>query len=194
MSWSAPMTAVAQAVWTAAQWNTGVRDNLLETLPGKATTAGRWFVSSGINPTTIAERDIIADTNLDDGTTTSSTYTSTLTGSAGNCTVSATTGTSALVFVNACMSSSSASTVQLCSVAVSGNTTIAASDDWAWQCDGVIANQFNRGGTVVYFGEGGDHGALNASNPTQNTFTAQFRSSGGSTLTVSNSEIIVFAM
>jgi hypothetical protein len=184
------MTAVAQAVWTAAQWNTGVRDNLLETLPGKATTAGRWFVSSGINPTTIAERDIIADSNVDDGTTTSTSYTATLTGSVGNCTVTATTGTSALVFVNSCMSHSSASAVQLTSVAVSGATTKAASDDWAWQCDGVIAGQFNRGGTVVYFGDDGDHGALTAGS---NTFTAQFRTSSG-TLTVSNSEIIVFAM
>jgi hypothetical protein len=186
------MTAVAQEVWTAAQWNTGVRDNMKQTLPFLASTSGRWFCSETINPTVLAEREIAADTNIDDGTTTSATYTSTLTGSVGNCAVTVTTGTSALVFVNALMSSSSSSTVQLCSVGVTGATpTIAASDNWAWQCDGVTAANANRGGTVVYFGEGGDHGALT---PGSNTFTAQFRSSGGSTLTVNNSEIIVFAM
>lgn len=190
MAWSAPMTAVPQAVWTAAQWNTGVRDNLLETLAGKAANAGRWFVSSGLNPTTIAEREIAADTNIDDGTTTSTSYTSTLTGSVGNCTVTLTTGTSALVFFAGTMSHSSSSAVQLMSVAVSSATTIAASDDWAWQCDGVTAANANRGGSVVYFGEGGDHGALTAGS---NVFTVQFRTSSG-TLTVNNTEIVVFGM
>ena len=33
MAWTAPMTAVSGSVLTAAQWNTNVRDNLLETAP-----------------------------------------------------------------------------------------------------------------------------------------------------------------
>ena len=36
MTWTAPMTAVAGAVYTAAQWNTSIRDNLNETAVAKA--------------------------------------------------------------------------------------------------------------------------------------------------------------
>lgn len=182
------MTATRFTTWTAAQWNTHVRDNFAETAPGKVTSSlpGRWFVSSAAN--TMNLREIASDTNTDDGTTTSTSYTSTLTGSAGNCTVTVTTGTRALVFFGAQLSHSSSSAVQFCSVAVSGATTKAASDDWAWQCDGVTAANPNRGGSVLYLG--GDHGSLTAGS---NTFTCQFRTSSG-TLTVNNSEIIVFGM
>ena len=49
MAWTAPMTAVANAVFTAAQFNTHVRDNFLETAPGKATTAGSFFAATAAN-------------------------------------------------------------------------------------------------------------------------------------------------
>lgn len=54
MTWTAPMTAVERAIWSSAQWNAHVRDNLLETMAGRATTAGRHFVSTGAGA--IAER------------------------------------------------------------------------------------------------------------------------------------------
>src|SRR5690606_12967068 len=44
MAWSAPMTAVSGSVFTAAQFNQFVRDNLNETAPARATTAGAHFV------------------------------------------------------------------------------------------------------------------------------------------------------
>ena len=43
------MTAVASSVFTAAQFNTFIRDNLNETSPAKATTAGAYFTVSGTN-------------------------------------------------------------------------------------------------------------------------------------------------
>lgn len=43
------MTAIAGSVFTAAQYNANVRDNFLETAPGKATAAGQHFVSTGVN-------------------------------------------------------------------------------------------------------------------------------------------------
>lgn len=43
------MTAVSGAVLTAAQWNTNVRDNLLETAPAKATAAGQFIIGLGAN-------------------------------------------------------------------------------------------------------------------------------------------------
>ena len=48
------MTAVSNTVFTAAQFNTHVRDNLNETAPAKATTAGTMFIASGAN--SIVER------------------------------------------------------------------------------------------------------------------------------------------
>jgi len=47
MAWSSPMTAVAGSVWTAAQWNTFIRDNLNESETSKAlTTSGYSVVTS----------------------------------------------------------------------------------------------------------------------------------------------------
>jgi hypothetical protein len=54
VTWSAPMTAVANSTFTAAQFNQYVRDNLNETAPAKATSAGSYFVADGVN--SIAER------------------------------------------------------------------------------------------------------------------------------------------
>jgi hypothetical protein len=188
MAWATPMTATNGLLWTHTLWNTHIRDNFNETCAGKATTAGRWFVSSSASG--LAEREIASDSNTDDGTTTSTSYTSTLTGSVGNCTVTLTTGTAALCFFGAMTQHSSSSAVQMVSVAVSGATTIAANDNWCAQVDGVTAANNNRLMSVVYFGSGGDHGALTAGS---NTFTVQYRTSSG-TLTVNNGEIIVFAM
>lgn len=43
------MTAVANAALTAAQWNTHVRDNLMETLPAKVNAARQIGLSTGPN-------------------------------------------------------------------------------------------------------------------------------------------------
>lgn len=43
------MTAVSGAALTAAQWNTHVRDNLLETGPAKVTGSNQFLISSGPN-------------------------------------------------------------------------------------------------------------------------------------------------
>ena len=54
MAWTAPMTAVATAVFTATQFNTYIRDNLLETAPAKATDLSNLF--SVISANTLVER------------------------------------------------------------------------------------------------------------------------------------------
>lgn len=54
MAWTAPITFIPRTALTAAQLNTYVRDNLMESLPAKATTAGSHFVVTGKNQ--IAER------------------------------------------------------------------------------------------------------------------------------------------
>ena len=54
MAWTVPFTAVAGSVFTAAQWNTFIRDNLGESMPAKATTVSGIFVTSAANQ--IAQR------------------------------------------------------------------------------------------------------------------------------------------
>ena len=103
MAWSAPMTAVANATFTAAQFNQYVRENLNETAPAKATTSGGYFVADGVN--SIAERFATGNTDLNSGTTTSTTFTD-LTGAAIGPTVTVTTGTMALVFIHGQMGNS----------------------------------------------------------------------------------------
>lgn len=46
MAWTAPMTWTDGSVLTAAQLNLHLRDNLLETLPAKATAASRFYVAN----------------------------------------------------------------------------------------------------------------------------------------------------
>src|SRR6266498_3453959 len=57
MSWTAPMPAVAGAIFTAAQYNTFVRDNLNECAPAKASVVGSYFTTSDDNQ--IAERKAV---------------------------------------------------------------------------------------------------------------------------------------
>lgn len=45
MTWTAPITFVSGSVLTASQMNTYLRDNMQETMPAKATTAGSYFVT-----------------------------------------------------------------------------------------------------------------------------------------------------
>lgn len=56
MAWTTPMTAVANAVWTAAQFNSDIRDNLNETGPAKATSSsltGNSLRDVGVNSVNI---------------------------------------------------------------------------------------------------------------------------------------------
>lgn len=139
MAWTAPMTAVAGVVWTSAQFNAHVRDNLLETMPGKATAANRIFVSNGLN--SIAERVPSTHIVADSESTSSITYTdlSTL-----GPTVTVTTGTAAIVWFGGRMQHSSSTGETSMSVAVTGVSNVAANDNWRALQSGVAANNQNR--------------------------------------------------
>ena len=88
------MTAVANSVFTAAQFNQFVRDNLNETAPAKATTAGSHFAGTGLN--SIAERLTDTDLVATSQTTISTSYADLATVGP---TVTATTGPYAIVFL-----------------------------------------------------------------------------------------------
>lgn len=123
MAWTAPMTAVANSTFTAAQFNTHVRDNLNETAPAKATAAGRYFATTGVN--SIAERELAAGFVVTEETTASTSYTDLA--SVGP-SVTVTTSTSALVFLACQMENNTNGGRCAMSYAISGATSSASSD------------------------------------------------------------------
>lgn len=176
MAWTAPMTAVAGVIWTAAEFNANVRDNLLETMPGKATAAGRLFATSANNA--IAERVPSTATVATSQTTSSTSYVDLATVGPS---VTVTTGTTAIVYWSVAMSHSSGSGEMSVSVAVSGATTLAANDNWRLLESGVTAGNTNRGGQAHRFT------GLTAGS---NTFTLKYRTTAA-TATFLDRDIIV---
>jgi hypothetical protein len=171
------MTAVARNAFTAAQYNANVRDNLLETMPAKATAAGRYFASTGSKA--IAERVPTAAVVLTAQTRASTSYGDlTTVGPA----VTVTTGAFALVWIQCTMSNSADGLQCLASVAVSGATTIAAQDEYAIELNGVPANNSNRFGVCRRF-------SLTAGS---NMFTMKY--AAGGTGTFSQREIVVMPL
>lgn len=168
MTWSAPMTAVAGSVFTAAQFNTYVRDNLNETAVAKATAAGQIFVATGVNA--VAARTTSQDYIATSQTTASTSYAALATVGP---TVTATTGTSALVAVHA-GTSNSGSGFSLMGYNVSGASTIAAGDDRAVGTGGFGSGLFFQTGLT----------------PGSNTFTSVYRVQSG-TGTYSTRHILV---
>ncbi|HEV2778539.1 MAG TPA: hypothetical protein VGX25_03990 [Actinophytocola sp.] len=162
MTWTAPMTAVANSTLTASQWNIHVRDNFNETAPAKATTAGRIFVSTGANA--IAEREPITALTAANQTTTSTSYTD-LGGTPGP-QASVATGTRAMVWWKARCWNSTATNSVLMSIDVSGASTIAASD--------TIALVNTIGGTALAESQCQFH-FFDTLTAGTNTFTAKYR-------------------
>lgn len=176
MAWTAPMTAVAGDIWTSAQFNAHVRDNLLETMPGKATAANRIFVSNGLN--SIAERVPSTATVATAQTTSSTSYTDL--GTVGPA-VTVTTGTAAIVWAVVRTEHSSSTGECSWSVAVSGASTVAASDNWRGLQSGVAASNPNRFGVCHLFT------GLTAGS---NTFTVKYKTTGA-TATFQDRDIVV---
>jgi len=130
MAWTAPMTATAHTAFPAASFNTHVRDNLLETEPGRATSSygdGSIPVKSATNQITFRTPAFAAVTSSQ--STSSGSYTNlTTTGP----TVTVTTGAYALVFWHASMTNSgSGGTLMSVQVTNAGSVTHSATDQRA---------------------------------------------------------------
>lgn len=165
MAWTAPMTAVAGVIWTSAQFNAHVRDNLLETMPGKATAANRMYITTGNNA--IAER-VPSTAQVDTQQTTTSTSYTDLTTSGPAVTV--TTGAKAMVWFGAWMLHSTSGAENSVSVAVSGASSISANDDWRVLQSGASVSSNNRHMTCHLFTN------LTAGS---NTFTLKYKTNTG---------------
>lgn len=179
MAWTAPMTAVANTAFTAAQFNSYIRDNLNETAPAKATTAGRIFVATGANA--IVERAIESAT-VDTAENTTSTSFADLTTPGPSVTV--TTGIRALIIVTAQTDNATAGSNNLVGVTISGATTEAAADATALLNENSAASEPNRSSVIRH------HTGLTAGS---NTFKLQYRVSGG-TGTFQRRHIIVIGL
>ncbi|OII61220.1 hypothetical protein BJP40_06750 [Streptomyces sp. CC53] len=172
------MTAVIGQPWTAAQFNQHVRDNLLETMPGKATAANRLYVTSTTKA--IAERAPDSAFLATAATTTSTSYVTLGTGPA----VTVTTGSTAVVWFGCQLKNSLTNAQAMAAVAISGATTRDAADADRLLMSGVTADKDNRFGVCRRF---------TGLSPGSQTFTMQYRVSAG-TGTFSRREIVVLPL
>lgn len=181
MAWSAPMTAVSNSVFTAAQFNTFVRDNLNETAPAKATTTGRWFVTGGLN--SVVEREIGSNTIATSESLTGTTSYSDL--ATVGPTLTVTTSDSAIVMLSALQSNDTAGAQTLTSVEVGGASALAASDTNALRDVSAAANNVSRATAVTN---------LTTLTPGSNVFTMKYRiTNAAQTGTWAARHLIVFA-
>jgi hypothetical protein len=179
MAWTSPMTAVANAALTAAQWNTHVRDNLNETSPAKATAASRWFPGIGAND--IRERAILGDSIVTSESTTSTSYTNL---TSWGPTVTMTTSTYALVWINAHLATNTAGAVAFASYEVTGASSTSASDVWSCRMQASGTNDDQRAGIAHY---------QNAITAGSNSFRMMYRTNTG-TASFASRHILVMGM
>lgn len=175
MAWTSPKTFTPSSVLPAVDLNVYLRDNMAVTEASLASNPGSHFVGTGLSA--IAERIPTGDIVL-----TAQGYTATSYGDPATVgpTVSVTTGSSALVALHSAAAPTSAGVRGWISYAVSGATTIAASDDRsiAW----TVVAQESKGATFLQTGL----------TPGVNVFTAKFKSATSGTSTVfSNRRIAV---
>jgi hypothetical protein len=177
------MTAVANSVFTAAQFNQFVRDNLNETAPAKATASGGYFVADGVN--SIVERRVVGATDLDVGDTAALDFADLDAPAAVGPSVTLTTGTQALVYTHCTMVNTGTGSCRA-GVAVSGATTIAAALNRSITVGGA-AGTYIGAGTTVFYTSG------LALTPGSNTFTMKYRVGAG-TGTFSDRRLIVMPL
>jgi len=169
MAWTAPMTAVSGSVFTAAQFNQMIRDNLNETAPAKVTSAGQYVVADGAN--SIVARGVVDGSDLNSGTTASTTFADLDGPAAVGPQVTLLTGTQALVFYHVQAVNSSTGGARA-SVEVTGASSIATADNRSIATFGSVDNGIGASTTVFYTG------GL-ALTPGLNTFTMKYRVSSG---------------
>lgn len=164
MTWSAPMTAVAGAVFTAAAYNTYVRDNMVETGVAKSTVIGSLIAGTGLN--TVEQRTPAWTAATGGSTCTATTYTDL--DDAGGPSLTVTSG-SVIAVWTFCNQYNTNGTAAWMSFAISGATTINADDTWGVQMQGTDGDR--NGAGFVFDG-------LNAGS---NTITAKYRVSTAGT-------------
>lgn len=168
MAWTSPLTWVDGVMATSAQFNAHLRDNMLASEAGVATASFPGaIVATAANAVAMREwKDDVIETA--EGPAGAS-YGNISGGTVGP-TVTLTTGTRAAVWYSCQISNTTANQSTRASVAVSGATTVAASDNWSIFSQSTGANIAQRmGGFRLFTG-------LTAGS---NTFTMQYLQAGG---------------
>lgn len=176
MAWTAPMTAVATATFTAAQFNTYIRNNILETMPAKAATVGAYQVTTPDGLSGIVERTVGEDGSPFLHPTASTTFADV---TFPVIQVTRTTGNQAMVYLSSQIQNDAVGAFGIASVDISGATTIAASDNNSINFQQVTsaANQVCTSSKAILFDL----------TPGVNTFTMKFRvTSGNGAFTMKN--------
>lgn len=180
MAWTSPMTAVANAVLTAAQWNTHVRDNFNETAPAKATTSGSLIVGNGLNR--VVERIPSGNVNATAESTGSSTMTDLTTSGPS---VQVTTGTKCFVIVTCRSENSIAGSGATMGYQVTGASALAADSAKGLRSTSPTAGARSRSSAVIF-----ETGLT----PGSNTFTAKYQIATSGTATFAERAIAVIPL
>jgi hypothetical protein len=165
MAWSAPMTAVSGATFTAAQFNQYVRDNLNECGTAKITTDGQYLVGTAAN--SLVARSTTRNTVQISESTTSTSFTDLATTGP---TATATTGDSAIIVLSAKLSHGTSLGNAIMAYSISGATTQAALDESSLQHAPGAANGFMQASWVMK-----EQGLTVGSN----TFQAKYKTNTG---------------
>lgn len=131
MAWSAPMTAVAGNVFTASQYNTFVRDNLMETAVAAATVPGSIIVGNGSHE--VVQRTPVW-TSLTGGATMSSTSYGDLSDQVGP-TLTVQSGPVMVIWLY-CNQYNTAGNAAWMTFEISGDSSVVAADSNAVQLQG----------------------------------------------------------
>lgn len=166
MAWSAPMTAVTGSVFSASQWNQYVRDDLGVSEVAVAVTAGSLIVTTGAN--TVTERTPDVGYIYAVETTTSTSYTDL--GGNARPSVTVTSGTKAVILIGAQMANTNAGLGSRTAFAVSGASSIAASDTDSFYTESGNANDGMQGSWATM---------LTSLTGGSNTFTLKYRTTAG---------------
>jgi hypothetical protein len=180
MAWTAPMTAVAGSVFTAAQFNANIRDNFAETVPAKATTPGSYFTTSATNQ--ITER-VAATASVNSSESTTSTTFTDLTTLGPSVTV--TTGVQALVIFSAEITNNTVSQAGRVAVDISGASAIGPDSQKVLRQESSGTAEFQRA-SVGYLQTGLTPGA--------NTFKMVYSTVGTSTSAFNQRNITVLPL
>lgn len=164
MAWTAPATFTDGSVLTGAQLN-AMRDNFNETAPAKATAAGGFIVSNGVN--SIIQRNIVSDTINTQQTTTSTSFVALAT--AGPTCLNVVSDTRVLLFMTCQLNNNTANQESIAAAAISGATTAIADDNTSIDNQSASASSDITGSRIV----------RHTVTPGTNTFTMQYRVTGG---------------
>lgn len=180
MAWTTPRTWVANETLTAALLNTHLRDNFNELDVAQVTAAKQYCVSTGANAVTARSWDF-ARVDTSQTLVSPASYTDLTTAGPS---VTVTTGTRALILIACNLDHNTDNGDSKMSYAVSGASSISASDTWCIRRDGMAATnsvRLMRHDLRVDLTAG------------SNTFTAKYQNSAG-TGTYESRVIAVFPL